>query len=321
MYGDALTLSARYDDALAVSDSAIRLVRELRLDFALPYALRARAGAHSGRRDWRAATNDIKQALAASRRSHDSYAQHICLSCWIRMLAQRGEPASAVAINVPQLASSLPSGIAEAVASRALALASASRLKEAQESVEGIRGMSTAIEPTVLIAAVDAIVALKGGKVNASELASNFVDSAFEHGALDLLVAAYRSTPELLGLLLRRVERRDELTRLLRRTKDEDLAAALGHDVALDDPTARLSPRERDVFACLQDGLSNAQIARTLFIAESTAKLHTHRILDKLGYNDRNAIAFQALLSRKTQRSQATSATEASDDGAGSSLL
>jgi DNA-binding NarL/FixJ family response regulator len=49
----------------------------------------------------------------------------------------------------------------------------------------------------------------------------------------------------------------------------------------------RLSPREREVLDLLVDGLAIAQIARRLFISESTAKTHVANIYEKLGAGNR----------------------------------
>ena len=47
------------------------------------------------------------------------------------------------------------------------------------------------------------------------------------------------------------------------------------------------APPEREVITLLSDGLSNAEIARTLFISEKTASVHVSNILRKLGVTSR----------------------------------
>ncbi|MER6878150.1 LuxR C-terminal-related transcriptional regulator, partial [Amycolatopsis sp. NPDC000673] len=51
--------------------------------------------------------------------------------------------------------------------------------------------------------------------------------------------------------------------------------------------TAGLTDRERDVLACLGEGLSNADIAGRLHLAEATVKSYVSRMLVKLDCTNR----------------------------------
>ena len=52
-------------------------------------------------------------------------------------------------------------------------------------------------------------------------------------------------------------------------------------------PLDALSPREREILACIARGASNKEIGRELDIAETTVKIHVQHILRKLGLSSR----------------------------------
>ena len=54
-----------------------------------------------------------------------------------------------------------------------------------------------------------------------------------------------------------------------------------------DGALSTLTPRETEVWKLIARGLSNAEIACTLFLSEATVKTHVARILPKLGVRDR----------------------------------
>ncbi len=60
-------------------------------------------------------------------------------------------------------------------------------------------------------------------------------------------------------------------------------------------PVPALSPREREIVACLTRGASNKEIARELSIAESTVKIHVQHILRKLELGSRVQVAVWAI--------------------------
>lgn len=83
-------------------------------------------------------------------------------------------------------------------------------------------------------------------------------------------------------------------------TIDFTAEAELGHPlVVLRPPRAAgppalfdaLSPREKEIAACLAEGLRNKEIAGRLYISVATVKDHVHAVLSKTGLDSRAAVA------------------------------
>jgi DNA-binding CsgD family transcriptional regulator len=53
---------------------------------------------------------------------------------------------------------------------------------------------------------------------------------------------------------------------------------------------AALTPREREVALLISDGLTNAELARRLYISPKTAAVHVGNILRKLGVSSRTDV-------------------------------
>lgn len=104
------------------------------------------------------------------------------------------------------------------------------------------------------------------------------------------LVAAVRAVADGDSVMAPSVTRR-----LIARLRESDGAASPagepgGTSPAGEDRTAALdalTEREREVFALIAEGLSNAEIGERLFLSESTVKTHVSRVLAKLELRDR----------------------------------
>ena len=78
------------------------------------------------------------------------------------------------------------------------------------------------------------------------------------------------------------------MVELLARSRDFDIARVAGVRIPRESrPRQRLSAREQEVYELLAQGRSNHEIAKTLFISESTTKVHVRHIFEKLGVHSR----------------------------------
>jgi DNA-binding NarL/FixJ family response regulator len=93
----------------------------------------------------------------------------------------------------------------------------------------------------------------------------------------ELLVSGIRSVHAGESLLAPSVTRR-MITAFLRRSPAT---------FAPEDRYAQLTPREREILPLLARGLTNAEIADTLVVSETTVKTHVGRVLAKLELRDR----------------------------------
>ncbi len=74
------------------------------------------------------------------------------------------------------------------------------------------------------------------------------------------------------------------------------LAEQLQHpERVLEDPYGRLTPREREVFHLIAEGLTTKEIARKLDISAKTAENHRTRVLGKLGVRNTAELVRYAL--------------------------
>ena len=128
-------------------------------------------------------------------------------------------------------------------------LATLGRLSERPRPRTSSRGATQGVETRVLWPAVKAVVALKSRDSGSMDLAEELVNVAFEAGAVDLLVCAYRSNPELLTTLLSTPGCVERTIFALSRAGDSEMAGAAGGEIASSlDPRSALSAREREVY-------------------------------------------------------------------------
>jgi DNA-binding NarL/FixJ family response regulator len=143
----------------------------------------------------------------------------------------------------------------------------------------GVDGL-TAIERIGELAAKPAVVVLTTFD------ADQYVLRALRAGASGFLV---KSTPpeDLIGLVRVAAEGHTVLSpaaarRLVAASADRQQTRDRARELA-----GPLTEREAEVLACLGEGLSNAQIARRLYLSEATIKGYVSAVMDKLGCANR----------------------------------
>ncbi|QIK71093.1 response regulator transcription factor [Propioniciclava coleopterorum] len=113
-----------------------------------------------------------------------------------------------------------------------------------------------------------------------------FAFGALQAGAAGFLLKTTR--PDELVAAIRTVRRGDAV--VAPRVTAKLIEVAVPHlkgPAPQEDGLAALSEREREVFVLVGRGLTNAEIAGTLHLSESTVKAHFGRILDKLDLANR----------------------------------
>lgn len=113
-----------------------------------------------------------------------------------------------------------------------------------------------------------------------------FAFGALQAGAAGFLLKTTR--PDELVAAIRTVHRGDAV--VAPRVTAKLIEVAVPHlrgPSPQEDGLAALSEREREVFVLVGRGLTNAEIAGTLHLSESTVKAHFGRILDKLDLANR----------------------------------
>ena len=110
------------------------------------------------------------------------------------------------------------------------------------------------------------------------------------------LVIACRVYPRLAECIASDQVLADELTDILAASRDVDIGRAAGLAMPRElRKTEGLSNREREVYELMAQGRSNREIAKALFISESTTKVHVRHIFEKLRVHTRaEAVAANA---------------------------
>jgi DNA-binding CsgD family transcriptional regulator/tetratricopeptide (TPR) repeat protein len=281
-----------YEEAHAACVRQLSDLERYRLYFAIPHTHLRMAGALRGLREFPAAVDLTERIERAGEKLSDPF---LVLGARItNALTELGRGRIAKALEtvseVPRSRMS-PGWTAEALACRGLVHAVGGEHTEAAACVDEAESLTRSWETRGLASYARAISALRRGSGDASGLITEAYDQTRTSRNMDAMVTAYRSYPPLL-VALWRIGEPDVLEAAVHRARDVSLARAAGLPVPRRiHSMGQLSPREQEVHALLAQGLTNAEIAQSLFISVSTVKVHVRHILEKLGARTRTEAA------------------------------
>jgi ATP/maltotriose-dependent transcriptional regulator MalT len=280
-----LTWAGRYGEALPATDRARAEAESTGFDFALMHIQLTRAAALTGLRQFSAA----QQILAVLSRRLQAELNPWALSnlqiAQAKLQIGVGDlrQAQTCLANAPA-AGTYMSQVAEHYGYRGVVSAALGFHLEAEVLAAELATKTNHIERIAFPALIRAVIAAREGD---SIRVSEQFELAFSTGLNDSVITACRACPEL-PAQLSETTHRERLATLLAESRDHALASSAG--IRLPRPTRNeetLSPRELEVYELIVQGRTNREISKTLFIAESTTKVHVHHILEKLGVRSR----------------------------------
>lgn len=281
---------ADYSRGVDLAKCALESCEKVRLDFAKGYCIGYLASAEIGLRRFENAARNLRGVADLATSQDNSYVRVMYAGISIRLALARGRPRQAQDVETPLADYGIPpASQGELMGLRAIAHAASGDWELGLDYARRAREVTSAVEARFYSAFADLICAIaSGGDNEVVDQSAALIGEAHEADFLDALVISYRAYPPLLSTaakgsqqaLLRTILRRANDVAFARRT-----GVVLGSDSGLGG--LNLTTRENEVMTLLSQGLTNAQIAKRLFISESTAKVHVHNILKKLGVETR----------------------------------
>ena len=277
-----------YERGAALAKRALDSCVNFRLDFAKGYCLGYVAAAETGLRRFPRAGEALEELSFLARRQDNAYLRIVHAIAALRIALARGRTHEILNLEGHLDEAWLPpASRGELMSLLAVGYAARGEPNQALEHIRAAREITAAVETQFFSSFAELIIRSRNGDPTFEKRAADLIKEA--HGAdfVDALVVAYRAFPELLTRLGPDA-RGPIVLAALDRARDHALARAAGltiHPALSGGPP--LTKREREVLALLGQGLTNNEIARRLFITESTAKVHVHHILEKLGARTR----------------------------------
>jgi LuxR family maltose regulon positive regulatory protein len=293
LYSHVMLVVGQYDEALDLAHRQIEEADANGVDFAKDHALLRRASAFIGLRNLRAAQRTIAELESRS----ESFTDYILRTMAIqaaRLRIAMGDLRRAEIILGRAGPCQTPSP--EQVAYHGLVVAARGGISAGESILLEAHRVARTFDAIAITDLGLAIIELQRGPAKWERPIHSVLMRAIDKGRIDAVVTACRIFPDLARVGAEDARVAAALTEVFMRSRDIDLGRRAGlpmhRELRRNDG---LSPRELEVYELLVQGRSNPEIARTLFISESTTKVHVRHIFEKLGVHTRAEAAHTTL--------------------------
>lgn len=311
IYAHILFLTGEWDASVTIADTAVALALDETNLSGWPIALAVSALVRAARGETDAVSERLDAAAdASSRWSFSAYDVELPRTARAESARAAGDRDAQLAATDEPAAAALPTGSAQAwVSYRIDALAALGRTAEARPLLELCRDRRTGWQPSSgaldwLIGRIEegegdidaAIASYRRAVADPANARFPFPLAVTRYDLARALVAAGRpdeAAPELVAAsdVFRRLGAAPYLARSVaalaaaQRTVS-DTAQRSTHA----DPLGALTTRERQVAHALSTGLTNREIAESLYVSVTTVNFHVRNVLGKLGLSSRREL-------------------------------